>query len=237
MISVALIGPDGAGKTTITRMLQQSSSLPFKYLYMGINIDASNAALPTSYLGEFLKRRFKRNRKGLDGVPGAAPAPNRRSSKRVGAFVWNSARLVNRVADEWYRQLLAWSYQLRGYIVLYDRHFRFDFSHEVRDEPFDQRLHRLLVTRFYPRPDLVIYLDAPAEVLYARKGEKDLIDLEARRRAFMSAGSGMRDFVTVDATQPLHSVYGRIHQLITEHYERRKFGGDRPLANTASSSN
>ena len=235
MISVALIGPDGAGKTTITRMLQQSSPLPFKYLYMGINIDASNAALPTSYLGEFLKHRFKQNRNGHNGV--SCAAPNRRPSKRVGAFVWNSARLVNRVTDEWYRQLLAWSYQLRGYIVLYDRHFRFDFSHEVRDEPFDQRLHRLLVTRFYPRPDLVIYLDAPAEVLYARKGEKDLIDLEARRQAFMSAGSGMRGFVTVDATQPLDSVYGRIHQLITEHYERRKFGGNRPLASTASSSN
>lgn len=235
MISVALIGPDGAGKTTITRMLQQSSSLPFKYLYMGINIDASNAALPTSYLAEFLKHWFRRNSNGHNGLRGAAP--NRRLGKRVGAFVWNSARLVNRLVDEWYRQLLAWSYQLRGYIVLYDRHFRFDFLREVRHEPFDQRLHRLLVTRFYPRPDLIIYLDAPAEVLYARKEEKDLIDLEARRQAFMRAGTGMRDFITVDATQPLESVYGLIHQLITEHYERRKFGGNRPLVNTASSSN
>jgi len=232
MISVALIGPDGAGKTTITRMLQHSSSLPFKYLYMGINIEASNAAVPTSYLAEFLKRRFRRNRNGHDGVPGAAPNPP--PSKRVGAFVWNSARLVNRLVDEWYRQLLAWSYQLRGYIVLYDRHFRFDFLREVRDEPFDQRLHRLLVTRFYPRPDLIIYLDAPAEVLYARKGEKDLIDLEARRQAFLRVGSRMRDFVTVDAAQPLESVYGRIHQLITEQYDRRKFRGNGPLPNTAS---
>ncbi len=232
MISVALIGPDGAGKTTLTGMLQQSSLLPFKYLYMGINIDASNAALPTSYLAELLKHRFSRNR---NGVPGSGL--NSRRSKRMSAFIWNSARLVNRLADEWYRQLLAWSYQLRGYIVLYDRHFRFDFSCEVRDERFDQRLHRLLVTRFYPRPDLIIYLDAPAEVLYARKGEKDLIDLEARRQAFMRAGSGMRDFVTVDATQPLESVYGLIQQLIAEHYERRKFGGNRPLADTASSSN
>src|SRR2546428_6679542 len=137
MISVALIGPDGAGKTTITRMLQQSSLLPFKYLYMGINIDASNAALPTSYLAEFLKHWFRRNRNGHKGLPGTAPS--RRPSKRLGALVWNSARLVNRVADEWYRQLLAWSYQLRGHIVLYDRHFRFDFSREVGEESFDQR--------------------------------------------------------------------------------------------------
>jgi thymidylate kinase len=233
--SVALIGPDGAGKTTISRMLQQSSSLPFKYLYMGINIEASNAAVPTSYWGEFLKQWLRHSRNGQDGLRGAAAKSS--PSKRVGAFVWNSARLLNRLVDEWYRQLLSWSYQLRGYIVLYDRHFRVDFWRDVGNESFDQRLHRLLVTRFYPRPDLIIYLDAPAEVLYARKGEKDLIDLEARRQAFMRAGRGMRDFVTVDATQPLESVYGCIHQVITQHYERRKLGGNRTFANTASKPN
>src|SRR3989442_325936 len=56
MSSIAIIGPDGAGKTTITRMLQASSSLPLKYLYMGINIEASNFALLTSRLIEHLKR-------------------------------------------------------------------------------------------------------------------------------------------------------------------------------------
>ena len=47
MASIALIGPDGAGKTTVTRFLEASSLLPFKYLYMGINLEASNVALPT----------------------------------------------------------------------------------------------------------------------------------------------------------------------------------------------
>src|SRR5690606_34602142 len=57
MASVALIGPDGAGKTTLTRMLEQSDVLPFRYLYMGIDIPASSLALPTSRLIERLKQR------------------------------------------------------------------------------------------------------------------------------------------------------------------------------------
>ena len=50
MPAIALIGPDGAGKTLIPRVLELSHLLPFKYLYMDINIGASNFALPTSRL-------------------------------------------------------------------------------------------------------------------------------------------------------------------------------------------
>ena len=56
MFSLALIGPDGAGKTTITARLQQSSTILVKCLYMGINIEASNHALPTSRFVEYFKR-------------------------------------------------------------------------------------------------------------------------------------------------------------------------------------
>src|SRR5437667_23836 len=46
--TVALIGPDGAGKTTIGRRLEKSLPLPVRYLYMGVNAEASNALLPTT---------------------------------------------------------------------------------------------------------------------------------------------------------------------------------------------
>lgn len=220
-MSVALIGPDGAGKTTVTRMLQQQSVLPFKYVYMGINMDASNVAMPTARLAHVLKRHF--------GSSGAQTSHTERSgSKKTGHGgsralkpLWSVARLINRVADEWYRQLRAWTFQLRGFIVLYDRHFRFDFSRDVPNQSLDQRLHRFLVTRLYPRPGLVIFLDAPAEVLYARKGEKDLTDLEARRQAFLREGKRMRNFVVVNATQPLDAVYAQVEAHIAEQYAGR----------------
>ncbi|HXE80139.1 MAG TPA: hypothetical protein VNK41_05270, partial [Vicinamibacterales bacterium] len=103
MAAIALIGPDGAGKTTLTRMLERSKIAPFKYLYMGIRIPASNVALPTSRLVERFKGRS------------AAGQHTPRTRPRVLQIAWSTARLGNRLAEEWYRQLLSWYYQRRGF--------------------------------------------------------------------------------------------------------------------------
>jgi thymidylate kinase len=133
------------------------------------------------------------------------------------------ARLVNFLGEEWYRQLLSWSYQARGYIVLYDRHFLFDFSLDGVDSDvstFERRLHRWILTRLYPRPSLAVYLDAPAEVLFARKGEKTPEELENRRQAFLHQATQFRNFVRVDGTQPLSQVCAEVSRLIAEHSGR-----------------
>jgi thymidylate kinase len=222
MSSIAIIGPDGAGKTTITRMLQASSSLPLKYLYMGINIEASNFALLTSRLIDHLKRY--RQKKSTVSQPSSQSQEKSNGSGGFAGKLWAAARLANRLADEWYRQMLAWSYQVRGFVALYDRHFLFDFSLDRNDDsnqPLSKRLHRWCLSHFYPCPDLVIYLDAPAEVLFARKGEKTLQDLEARRQAFIRLGKEIPNFVLIDGTQPLEAVYAEVNEHIIRLCENR----------------
>jgi thymidylate kinase len=209
MFSVALIGPDGAGKTTIARMLEERSSLPLKYIYMGVNIAASNFALPTSRVFEYLRGRQNGN-SDPSQVEGQTIQHPKRGSKSAGKLLWAAGRLANHLADEWYRQLWSWGYQCSGSIALYDRHFLFDFSLDNVDldqEGFDTRLHRWFLTHLYPRPDLVIYLDAPAEVLFARKGEKDIEDLGKRRQSFLQLIKQSPNCVVVDGTQPLSKVY------------------------------
>ncbi|PYV45069.1 MAG: hypothetical protein DMG06_03920 [Acidobacteria bacterium] len=233
MSSIAIIGPDGAGKTTITHMLQASSSLPLKYLYMGINIEASNFALPTSRLIEYLKRY--RQKPSLSRPPDE-PSEKSHENKGFAGKLWAAARLANHLADEWYRQMLAWSYQVLGYVTLYDRHFLFDFSLDNRDDPtlpLSKRLHRWCLTHFYPRPGLVIYLDAPAEVLFARKGEKTLQDLEHRREAFIRLGKQVANFVQIDATQPLETVYAEVNKHIIRFCEKHR-GKNAPGTDEAS---
>jgi thymidylate kinase len=96
----------------------------------------------------------------------------------------------------------------------------FDFSLDGVESDvgsFERRLHRWILAQFYPRPSLVIYLDAPAEVLFARKGEKSLEELESRRRAFLHQGTQVRNFVRVDGTQPLNNVCGEVCKLIAKY--------------------
>ncbi len=171
MAAIAFVGSDGAGKTTIARMLEESSGCPLKYLYMGLSIESSNVALPSSRLISYLKRTW--DKKPNTAEPESATHHTMHNFERKPAGkLWAAARMVHRLAEEWYRQLLSWSYQMRGYIVLYDRHFLCDFPRHdvVQNQPLSEWLHRWCLASFYPQPDLVLYLDAPAEVLFARKG-------------------------------------------------------------------
>ena len=217
MTTVAIIGADGAGKTTIAQELQKSFPLPVKNIYMGVNIESSNYALPTSRLILWLKlrsyKRVAKRRNITDPKFISTHHVEHRSVKygQIGATL----RLVNRTAEGWYRQFVAWYYQLRGFIVIYDRHFLFDVtsSNNLAD-----RIHYWLLNNLYPQPGLIIFLDAPPEILFSRKGEGTLEYLQRRRKAFLDRGEGMANFVCVDATRPFDQVYSDVSSLISEFY-------------------
>lgn len=219
MFTVALIGPDGAGKTTIGRRLQQMPTLPVKYIYLGINLEASNLVLPTTRLLLETKRLLGK-RPDMAGPSASRSKPRPANPlKRALTEVKSGLRILNLLAEEWFRQSVIWYYKRRGQIVLVDRHFLFDyyFYDIVPDDgyrPLSSRLHGFVLNRFYPRPDLVIFLDAPAEVLYARKGEGTVEIIERRRQEYLQLRHLVKHFVSVDATQPEEDVVRTVADLI-----------------------
>jgi thymidylate kinase len=207
--TVALIGCDGAGKTTVARALERTTELPVRYLYMGVSAESSNHQLPSTRVAHAVKRR--------------APATRRQAPARRAFRAGRSAlRMANRLAEEWYRQLIAQAFLTRGLIVVFDRHFLADY-HALdvagAGRPLSRRIHGWMLMRVYPRPDLVVVLDAPPEVLFARKGEGTLASLARRREDYLGLADAAGvdcPFAVVSATQPVDAVVADVARIVRE---------------------
>ncbi|MBA3464640.1 MAG: hypothetical protein H0T46_32205 [Deltaproteobacteria bacterium] len=117
-------------------------------------------------------------------------------------------------------------YLARGTIVVFDRHFFADYYHydvsPGRNRTRHSRIHGYVLRRLYPRPDLVICLDAPGDVLYQRKGDASPSWLEERRHQYLQLGAVFPNFAVVNVDKPLDNVTREIAHLITQFVEKRR---------------
>jgi hypothetical protein len=102
----------------------------------------------------------------------------------------------------------------RWRLVLYDRHFA-DILVDPRRYRYSGPLWLLrLAWRLIPKPDLIILLDAPAEVLQARKQEVPFEETARQRKAYLSLVQGLRNGRVVDASRPMEPVLGEVSDII-----------------------
>lgn len=212
MTTVALIGPDGAGKSTIVAQLPARLPVPTKVLYMGPRFESSNVLLPTSRLEMRWRRR--------------ALAKDKPKKRRVRALtlMQGGLHVTNLVMEQWYRQGLAYYYQRNGYLVIFDRHFLFHHSAYYGDDgrgglPVGTRVLTFLLEHLYPLPDLTICLDAPGEVLLARKGEGTVLELQRLRERYRMFQEKVPKFIIVDTNRAEEQVVEEIVQIVEHFYQ------------------
>jgi thymidylate kinase len=232
-LTVALVGPDGAGKSTVSaRLSSVGLPRPVKVIYMGVNLEASSLMLPTTRL-LLMAKRFRGRRTDLvasplRGTEPSATAVSAGADGGVGATrsAKDAVRLTIWMLEEWFRQAVATSYSLRGSIVVFDRHFFADYYHaDVRDGPGElsplRRFHGRMLDRGFPKPDLTILLDVPAQRLHARKPDATVAWLDQRRREYLELADVVPGYVVLDADRPLDAVVADAAELIRTTWEAR----------------
>lgn len=200
----------------MARELEQTLPLPARYVYMGANPEAASHLLPTTRLVRAVRRR--RGTSTAGDFPRDVQLQRPSGPSGILTTVHEAAWLANRIAEEWYRQLIVWRHLATGRIVLLDRHYHADYhATDVAagtGRSRARRLHGFLLGRVYPKPDVVVFLDAPPEVLLARKGEGTVEYLARRRDDYLALRDSTPHFVSVDATEPLDAVTAAVADVI-----------------------
>lgn len=237
-MTVAIVGGDGAGKTSIAHRLVGEEPARYRYLYMGMNPQSSNLSLPTSRLVFAWKLRRTRTSGTARPSGGSSSLHSMENRRDRRGPLFATARLVNRLAEEIVRQIASEVLQARGFVVLYDRHFLFDHTPSgSKRRRLTDRIHLFFLERIYPKPDLTVFLDAPPEVLYERTREVPVSYLSSRRLVFKEVGASLDRFITVDADRPLDIVYREVQETISRffgeqtggtHAGRKRWGWEKP---------
>jgi hypothetical protein len=143
---IVLVGPDGVGKTTVARALVQRHGGPAAYFHFLPPLRGSLAHAPE---------------------PGSSPPPKARAS---GSPIVGWIRLLRNAIRCWTGYISTVRPALkRGWLVIGDRWM---YGYLVQPDALKFRGPDLLaraVIRVLPRPDLIVSLSAPPDVIRARK--------------------------------------------------------------------
>ncbi|MGB5636734.1 MAG: hypothetical protein WBM86_28685 [Waterburya sp.] len=109
----------------------------------------------------------------------------------------------------------------RSTLVIFDRYYQ-DLLVDTRRYRYGGSLWLAqLVGRFIPQPDLWILLDAPAEVMQARKKEVSFAETARQRARYLELIDTLPNGHVVDASMPVDSVVRDIEKIALAHLKQR----------------
>ena len=196
-LSVILLGPDGAGKSSVAEALARNLSGAF------------NGTQRRTFPPGLLRRSC-----------GSSPSPHARrprgciSSCIRAVCYWLPYCALDRL-------LITRSARARGALLIHDRHF-VDALVDPRRYRYGGPAWLLRLTRhLVPTADLVILLDAPAEIIQSRKQEVPLEETRRQRAAYRTLITGMRNGLVVDAAAPATQVAAAVEDIVLNCLARR----------------
>lgn len=206
---ICIVGIDGSGKTTLAQRLAADldrDGAPARYVWCRFESKALARALRVYHALSRRKGRagyavHKGRKKRLFSHPLLGGAYER--------FVrWSYARQIRRLIVRPLR---------RGVTVVCDRYV-YDSAVDLALDRSRPASHAVAVAdRFLawvPKPDVVVHLDVPAEVAFARKDDVPELSYLTDRQAVYEELARRHGFLRVDGTDPPEKVYENVRRLL-----------------------
>ena len=186
---IVFIGPDGCGKSSTTAAIKQSfrsATLTTDIVYLG---PWGQSQLPlVKWIKALGCKPADPNEKAI--FRGQADITKNKDSLTAFQYEMRSHLFYTALAIElWYRYFFLVMPKLRrGRIVLADRYI-YDILIGYRNRPSQYAYSfRQWLCAHYPKPDVVILLDADAETIYKRKPQYDRTQLDDIRQRYHNIG-------------------------------------------------
>lgn len=199
-VHVVLLGPDGAGKSTV-------------------------AAVVREHLAPAFRRTTARHlRPGLlaRGLAGPVTPSSEPHSRPPRALLGSLAKAVFWLLDYTLGYYATVRPELvRSTLVLFDRYLLDVLVDPKRYRYGGPRWLARALWRVVPKPDLVILLDAPVPILRARKLEVSPEETARQREAYRTLVGSLPNGHLIDAAQPVEQVAAQIDAIVLDFLNRR----------------
>lgn len=202
-ISIALLSPDGGGKSTIISKLKDSCSGSFDIEY--------------KYFRPGLFKNIGQYKPNAQPESGDNPDPH---GKRPNGILKSFIRFfIYNIDFSLGYLLLVWPAKIKRKLVIFDRYY-YDYYADIYryHYSFSKRVPRLF-SFMIPSPDLVFVLDAPAEVLFNRKKELEIDEIERQRKSFLDFSKKRKNTFVINVDRSIDDIVKEItsYILITKH--------------------
>lgn len=192
-VFLVVLGPDGVGKTTCIRYLINNTQSIFR----GHDVFHWRPML--------LWRRRSSGR--VTDPHGQSPH----------SAWWSIARVFSHTLDYWLgywlkiRPLLA-----RSHLVIFDRYF-YDLKIDPRRYRYAGPQWLLSVLNpLVPKPDVVLFLDAPEEVILSRKQEVQPIEVRRQRQSYRQLAGATANAELIRTDEEIHKTFLRMSQVLAK---------------------